>query len=62
MKRFIVELELSNIDDEQTHLQDIVPKTKSLQSQAKKWFAAESKKTENGKAFGKPMNAKMEKP
>jgi hypothetical protein len=51
---------LSNIDDERTLLQDAVPKTKALQSQAKNRFAAESKKTENGKAFGQPINAKMD--
>jgi hypothetical protein len=59
-ERVIVELELSNIGDERSLLQDAVPKTKALQSQAKKWFAAESKKTENGKAFGQPINAKMD--
>jgi hypothetical protein len=29
--------------------------------QAKKLFAAEKKKPENGKAFGQPLNAKMDK-
>jgi hypothetical protein len=55
----VVELELSGIIDKQTLLQDAVPKTQALQSQAKKRFAAESKKPENEKAFGQPMNAKM---
>jgi hypothetical protein len=60
-ERLIAKLELSNIVDEGTLLQDAVPKTtKALQSQAKKWFAAESKKPENEKAFGQPINAKMD--
>jgi hypothetical protein len=60
-EHLIVKSELSNIVDEQTLLQDAVPRTKALQLQAKKWFAAESKKPENGKAFGQPINAKMDK-
>ncbi len=59
-RRLIVELELFDINDEQTLLQDAVPKTEALQWQAKKRFAAESKKPENGKAFGQPINAKMD--
>jgi hypothetical protein len=58
--RLIVELELSDIVEERTLLQDAVPRTKALQSQAKKLFAAEKKKPENGKAFGQPINAKMD--
>jgi hypothetical protein len=58
--RLIVELELSDIIDERTLLQDAVPRTKALQLQAKKRFAAELKKPENGKAFGQPINAKMD--
>ena len=51
---------MSDIIHERTLLQDAVPRTKALQSQAKKQFAAESKKPENGKAFGQPINAKMD--
>jgi hypothetical protein len=51
-ERLIVELELFDINDEQTLLQDAVSKTKALQWQAKKRFAAELKQKENGKAFG----------
>ena len=58
--RLIVQLELSDIVEERTLLQDAVPRTKALQFQAKKLFAAERKKPENGKAFGQPINAKMD--
>jgi hypothetical protein len=58
--RLIVESELSDIVEERTLLQDAVPRTKAEQSQAKKVFAMERKKPENGKAFGQPINAKMD--
>ena len=58
--RLIIELELSDIVEERTLLQEAVPRTKALQFQAKKLFAAERKKPENGKAFGQPINAKMD--
>jgi hypothetical protein len=58
--RLIVKLELLDIFEEQTLLQDAVPRTKALQLQAKKLFAAEKEKPENGKAFGQPINAKMD--
>jgi gamma-glutamyltranspeptidase len=35
------------------------PTTKNKHSEAKKQFAEEKKKPENGKAFGQPVNAKM---
>jgi hypothetical protein len=37
-----------------------VPFTKADQAEAKKLWAAEKKKPENGKAFGQPANAKMD--
>jgi hypothetical protein len=49
-----------DIVEERTLLQDAVPHTKAEQSQAKKLFPAEEKKPENGKAFGQPINAKMD--
>jgi hypothetical protein len=58
--RLTVELELSDILEERNLLQDAVPHTKSQHAEAKKRFAAEKKKPENGKAFGQPINAKMD--
>jgi hypothetical protein len=58
--RLIVESELSDIVDERTLLQDVVPVTKAEQLAAKELFAAEKKKTTNGKAFGQPINAEMD--
>jgi hypothetical protein len=56
--RVIVVSELADIVEERTHLQAAVPETKNNYAQAKKLFAAEKKKAENGKAFGQPINAK----
>jgi hypothetical protein len=47
-----------DIVEEHNILQNAVPHTKSLHAEAKKQFAAEE--TGNGKAFGQPINAKME--
>jgi hypothetical protein len=58
--RVIVESELADIVAERNRLQDAVPATKHNHAQAKKMFAAEKKKPENGKAFGQPINAKMD--
>jgi hypothetical protein len=55
----IVVSELADIVEERAHLQDAVPATKNNYVQTKKMFAAEKKKPENGKAFGQPINAKM---
>jgi hypothetical protein len=58
--RVTVELELSDIGEERTRLQDAVPASKNKFAEAKKVFAEERKKPENGKAFGQPINAKMD--
>jgi hypothetical protein len=58
--RLIVESELSDILEERANLQDAVPRTKFEQVQAKKLFSDERKKPANGKAFGQPLNAKMD--
>ena len=58
--RVIVVSELAGIVEERTHLQDALPATKNNYAQAKKLFAAKKKKPENGKAFGQPINAKMD--
>jgi hypothetical protein len=58
--RVIVELELADIVEERTHLQDAVPATKNEHSLGKKQFGEEKKTPENGKAFGQPINAKMD--
>jgi type II secretory pathway component PulF len=58
--RVIVVSELADIVEERTHLQAAVHETKNNYVQAKKVFAAEKKKPENGKAFGQPINAKMD--
>jgi hypothetical protein len=55
-----VELELADIIKERSTLQDAVPTTKNEHSEAKKQFAEEKKKPENGKAFGQPVNAKID--
>jgi hypothetical protein len=55
-----VELELSNIGEERTRLQDAVPATKNDFAEAKKQIAKERKKPENGKACGQPINAIMD--
>jgi hypothetical protein len=43
-----------------SRLQDAVPATKNDFAEAKKQFTEEKKKKENGKAFGQPINAKMD--
>jgi hypothetical protein len=58
--RVIVELELADIVEERTRLLDAVPSTKNVHSEARKQFIEERKKPENGKAFGQPINAKMD--
>jgi hypothetical protein len=58
--RLIVESELSDIVEERTLLQDAVPRTKAENVIAKKLFSDERKKPQNGKAFGQPINAKMD--
>jgi hypothetical protein len=58
--RVIVESELADIVEERNNLQDRVPATKNDFAEAKKQFAEERKKPENGKAFGQPINAKMD--
>ena len=56
----IVESELADIGEERIRLQDAVPAAKNDYGEAKKVFSAEKKKPENGKAFGQPINAKMD--
>jgi hypothetical protein len=59
--QLIVEIEMADIVAKQTHLQGAVPHTKAELAQARKiLFAAEKKKPENGKAFGQPINARMD--
>jgi hypothetical protein len=58
--RVIVESELADIGEERSRLQDAVPAAKNAFGEAKKVFLAEKKKPENGKAFGQPINAKMD--
>jgi hypothetical protein len=58
--RLIVKSELSDIVEERTLLQDAIPRTKAESVLAKKQFREEKKKPENGKAFGQPINAKMD--
>jgi hypothetical protein len=58
--RDILESELADIAEERTRLQDAVPQTKNANGEAKKAFLEEKKKPENGKAFGQPINAKMD--
>jgi hypothetical protein len=58
--RVIVESEIADIVEERTRLQDAVPTTKNDYAEAKKVFSEEKKKPENGKAFGQPINAKMD--
>jgi hypothetical protein len=58
--RVIVVSELADFVEERTHLQAAVPETKNNYAQAKKLFAAKKKKPGNGKAFGQPINAKMD--
>jgi hypothetical protein len=58
--RVIVEAELADIGEERSRLQDAVPAAKNDYAEARKVFAAEKKKPENGKAFGQPINAKMD--
>jgi hypothetical protein len=56
----IVEIEMVDIIAEQTPLQGAVPRTKADLAQAKIQFAAKKKNPENGKAFRKPINARMD--
>jgi hypothetical protein len=58
--RLIAELELADIVKERRTLQDAVPTTKNEHCEAKKQFAEEKKKPENGKVFGQPINAKID--
>ena len=58
--QLIVEIEMADIIAERTHLQAAVPHTKAALAQAKLELAAERKKPENGKAFGQPINARMD--
>jgi hypothetical protein len=58
--QLVLEAELSDIFDERALLQDSVPRTKNEHAQARKLFADERRKPENGKAFGQPINAKMD--
>jgi hypothetical protein len=60
VERQVVEAELSDVVEEQTLLQDTAPITKAEHVQARKLFAAEKKKPENGNAFGQPINAIMD--
>jgi hypothetical protein len=59
--RLIVEIEMADIVAERTNLQAAVPHAKAALAQAKMKLAAERKKPENGKAFGQPINARMDK-
>jgi hypothetical protein len=59
--RLIVESELPDIVKGRTLLQDDVPRTKAENVIAKKLFSDERKKLQIGKAFGQPINAKMDK-
>ena len=58
--RAIVEIEMVDVAEERTLLQDAVPRTKAEHVEAKQLLAAERKKPENGKAFGQPVNSKMD--
>jgi hypothetical protein len=58
--RVILEIEMRDVVEERTLLQDTAPRTKAEHVEAKKAFAAERNKLENGKAFGQPVNAKMD--
>ena len=49
-----------DVAEEQTPLQDAVPRTEAERVEAKKLLAAERKKPENGKAFGQPVNSKVD--
>jgi hypothetical protein len=59
-EQMILEAELADIFDQRTLLQDAVPHMKNEHAQARKLFVEEKRKPENGKAFGQPINAKMD--